>query len=84
MAASVADFNLLWEGEGLNEVGRDTKSGRIIVEINPKYCRPPESNILSGNPAKAAKKLGWKPKTSFQQLVEIMMRADLKLVGPPC
>jgi GDPmannose 4,6-dehydratase len=79
-AAQIAGFDLTWEGEGVEEKGRDRKSGRIIVEIDPRYYRPAEVEQLVGNSAKARTKLGWKPTVSFRELVEIMMKADLEAV----
>ena len=70
-------YEIVWEGEGDNEMGRDRKSGKVIVEVDPKFYRPAEVELLLGNPAKAKAKLGWKPKVKFEQLVEIMMKADL-------
>ncbi|HEY6907625.1 MAG TPA: GDP-mannose 4,6-dehydratase, partial [Ignavibacteriaceae bacterium] len=56
------------------------KKGRTVVEIDPDYYRPTEVDLLVGNPAKAKKVLGWKAKTTFNQLVKIMIRADLEKV----
>jgi len=80
-AASIAGFDLAWEGEGVDEVGRDRKSGKAIVEVDSEYFRPAEVDLLLGDPAKAGEALGWKPEVSFDELVEIMMEADLERVG---
>jgi GDPmannose 4,6-dehydratase len=80
-AAPLAGFDIAWEGEGDNEKGRDRKSGKVIVEVDPKFYRPAEVDLLLGNPAKAKAKLGWKPKVGFGQLVEMMMLADLESLG---
>lgn len=77
-AAPYAGFEIAWEGEGVNEKGRDRKSGKVIVEIDPKFFRLAEVDLLLGDPAKAKKKLGWEPKVKFEGLVEIMMKADLE------
>jgi len=69
---------LRFEGEGEKEVGIDS-SGRVVVSVDPKYYRPTEVELLVGNPAKAAAKLGWKPKTLFSDLVKVMAEADLDL-----
>ena len=69
---------LRFEGEGEKEVGIDP-SGRVVVSVDPKYYRPTEVELLVGNPAKAAAKLGWKPKTLFSDLVKVMAEADLDL-----
>ncbi len=79
-AATVAGFTIEWDGEGLNEVGRDRKSGAIIVSLDPKYFRPAEVDILLGDPSKAKRNLGWEREVTFEQLVESMMAADLKRV----
>ena len=77
-AAKIAGFDLEWKGKDLNTKGIDRKTGKIIVEVSPEFYRPAEVDLLVGNPQKAREKLGWKPKTSFSKLVEIMMEADLR------
>ena len=64
------------EGEGLEEVGKH--NGKIVVKVNPKFYRPAEVDILLGNPEKAKKALGWEPQTKFEELVKMMVKADLK------
>ncbi len=82
LAFARAGINLRWEGEGLDEKGIDTATGRVLVEVDPRFFRPADVEQLLGNPAKAREKLGWNPRaTSFERLVEIMVDADLKLVG---
>ncbi len=71
-AAPYFGMNIIWEGEGLNEVGVDKNSGRTVIKVNPKYFRPAEVETLLGDASKAKEKLGWEPKTSFKQLVEEM------------
>ena len=71
-AAPYFGMNILWEGEGLEEVGIDKTTGRKVIDVNPKYFRPAEVETLLGDASKAKKKLGWEPKTSFKQLVEDM------------
>ena len=74
-------INLRWEGEGINERGIDTATGRVLVEVDPKYFRPAEVETLLGDPAKAKKLLGWNPsKTSFEELVRIMVRHDVAYI----
>lgn len=80
IASSFAGFDLVWEGEGVHERGVDKKTGKTIITINPAYFRPAEVDLLIGDPSKAREHLGWVPKTSFAQLVEIMMQADLDLL----
>ena len=65
-------MKIVWEGEGLDEVGIDKNSGRTVIKVNPKYFRPAEVETLLGDASKAKEKLGWEPKTSFKQLVEEM------------
>jgi GDPmannose 4,6-dehydratase len=69
---------LAWEGEGSSEVGRDSRTGHARVAVDPAYFRPAEVDLLLGNPAKAAEKLGWKPKVGFRELVKMMVTADLQ------
>jgi len=77
-AAKVLGMNIKWKGHGVNEKGIDIKTGKIIVEIDPKYFRPAEVDLLIGDYSKAKKKLGWTPKTKFKELVRLMVEADLK------
>ena len=72
LAAPYFGMTIVWEGEGLDEVGVDKTSGRTVVRVNPKYFRPAEVETLLGDASKAKEKLGWEPKTSFRQLVEEM------------
>jgi GDPmannose 4,6-dehydratase len=78
-ASRVAGFDIRWEGEGVEEVGRDANTGDVVVDINPKFYRPAEVEILRGDPTKAREVLGWSPKVKFAELVEMMMKADLEL-----
>jgi GDPmannose 4,6-dehydratase len=81
LAFARAGFNLKWEGAGVNEKGVNTADGRVMVEIDPKYFRPAEVETLLGNPAKAKELLGWNPrKTSFEDLVRIMVEHDMQYV----
>ena len=77
-AAPYAGYDIVWEGSADSEIGRDRKTGNVIVEVDPKFYRPSEVELLLGDPAKAKAKLGWKPKVSFPELVEMMMKADLE------
>ena len=76
-SAAELDISLRWEGEGVNEKGYD-ESGRCIVAVDPRYFRPTEVETLLGDPSRAKLKLGWEPKTSFDELVTEMVREDLK------
>lgn len=80
-AFKIAGKTLEWKGTGVDEKGHDSKTGKVLVEINPKYFRPTEVELLIGNPAKAKKNLGWEPKVKFKELVKIMTEADLKRAG---
>jgi GDPmannose 4,6-dehydratase len=71
-AAPYFGMNIVWDGEGLDEVGIDKNTGKTIVRVNPKYFRPAEVETLLGDATKARQKLGWEPKISFEQLVEDM------------
>ena len=73
--------NLRWEGEGVNEKGIDIATGKELVAVDPKYFRPAEVEQLLGDPTKAKTLLGWNPhKTSFEELVHIMVKHDMKFV----
>ena len=81
LAFKEVGIELRWEGEGVNEKGIDVKTGKILVEVDPKYFRPAEVDQLLGDPSKAKKVLGWNPqKTSFEELVRIMVQHDMKKV----
>ena len=74
-------IELRWEGAGVEEKGVDVKTGKVLVEVDPKYFRPAEVDQLLGNPDKAKTILGWNPrKTSFDDLVKIMIHHDMKFV----
>ena len=77
----VSGVDVVWEGSGDKEIGRDKRSGKMIVAVDPKFYRPTEVEQLLGNPLKAKQKLGWEPKVKFEELVEIMTKADLELFG---
>jgi GDPmannose 4,6-dehydratase len=69
---------VVWEGEGVNEVGKLKSNGKVVIGIDPRYFRPTEVELLIGDYAKAKEKLGWEPKTKFKDLVRIMVEADYK------
>lgn len=75
-----ADMDILWSGSGIDEIGTDKASGKVVVRVNPVFFRPAEVEILLGNPEKAEKSLGWKREITFSQLVERMVKNDLDLV----
>jgi len=81
LAFQEAGIELRWEGEGVNEKGIDVATGKVLVEVDPKYFRPAEVEQLLGDPTKARTLLGWNPtKTSFPELVKIMVEHDIKFV----
>ena len=81
LAFKEAGIELRWEGEGVNEKGIDVATGKSLVEVDPKYFRPSEVEQLLGDPTKAKTLLGWDPcKTSFEELVSIMVRHDMEKV----
>ena len=79
-AFKAAGMEVVWEGSGIDEVGKDKETGKVIVKVNPDFFRPAEVDVLLGNPAKAEEKLGWKREISFDELVERMVKNDLALV----
>ncbi|MDH5457984.1 MAG: GDP-mannose 4,6-dehydratase [Nitrospinota bacterium] len=81
LAFGFCGIELDWQGSGVEEKGVDKATGKILVEVNPKYFRPAEVETLLGDCTKAKTQLGWAPKTPFKDLVEMMIEHDLKLVG---
>ena len=77
LAFAENDVSIVWTGAGVDEKGMDRKTGRILVEVDPRYFRPTEVDHLVGNPAKAASHLGWRAKTRFAALIREMVAADL-------
>jgi GDPmannose 4,6-dehydratase len=73
-------YELEWKGEGKDEKGIDKKSGKALVEVDPKYFRPAEVDCLVGDYSKAKKELGWEPKVSLEDLVSMMVKADYDLI----
>jgi GDPmannose 4,6-dehydratase len=72
---------IVWQGAGVDEKGLDPTSGRILVQVDPRYFRPTEADLLIGDPSKARSKLGWQHRVSFDELVSEMVAADLKAAG---
>jgi GDPmannose 4,6-dehydratase len=81
MAFAEVGIELHWKGNGVDEVGINRKTEQMLVKVDPRYFRPVEVDLLWGNPEKAMKKLGWKPKTAIQDLIRIMVQYDLKYDG---
>ena len=78
LAFGEAGITLQWTGSGVNEKGLDKTSGKILIEVDPRYFRPTEVELLIGDPSKAKEKLGWTPEHTLEQLVKDMMESDLK------
>lgn len=77
-AFNYVGIKIEWRGEGINEKGFCSKTGKILVDVNPKFFRPAEVDLLLGDPSKAEKILNWKRKISFENLVKMMIESDLK------
>jgi GDPmannose 4,6-dehydratase len=77
MAFKAADIALTWEGTAENEQARCVKNGKVLVKVNPKFYRPAEVELLIGNPQKAKDVLGWEPKTTLEELCQMMVNADI-------
>lgn len=71
-------INIQWKGKGMEEKGYDIKTGKCLVEVNPRYFRPTEVDLLIGDYSKAIKELGWSPQVKFKELVKIMVESDYK------
>ena len=81
LAFKEAGIDIEFKGEGVDEKGFDKKTGEVLIEVDPKYFRPAEVETLLGDPTKAKTRLGWNPtKTSFPELVHIMMQHDMDYV----
>ena len=81
LAFQAVGIQLQWRGEGVEEQGVDATTGRVLVEVDPKYFRPAEVDQLLGDPTKARERLGWNPrKTPFPQLVKLMVEHDMEFV----
>jgi len=77
LAFQEVGFSLEWHGRGLEEVAKDSKTGKVLVSIDPRHFRPTEVELLHGDPSKAAKELGWIAKTPLKELVSEMVKYDL-------
>ena len=80
-AGSTTGYRIAWEGEGENAKGVDRKTGKVLVRINPKFYRPAETGVLVGDASRGRERLGWESCTSFEELVEMMVRADMDRVA---
>ena len=72
-------IDIVWNGSGLEETGADAKTGKILVRVDPRYFRPTEVDLLLGDPSKAYRTLGWKPKVTLEELTHLMVASDLEL-----
>ena len=79
LAFSHIDLELTWSGEGVDTIATD-QGGVVRVRTNPKFFRPAEVDLLIGDPTYAKEKLGWETKTTFEQLIEMMVESDLAIV----
>ncbi|MTD94684.1 GDP-mannose 4,6-dehydratase [Hyphomicrobium sp. xq] len=79
-AFACVDRRIVWRGEGVDEVGVDEKSGKVLVAVDPNYFRPTEVDLLLGDATKARTKLGWEAKTTFDELVVEMVESDLRAI----
>ena len=79
LAFKEAGLELEWHGKGLDEKGVEAGTGRVLVEVDPRYFRPTEVELLLGDPSKAERELGWKRRVSFEDLVRRMVRYDMEL-----
>ncbi|MER9214717.1 GDP-mannose 4,6-dehydratase [Mesorhizobium sp. M0663] len=81
LAFAEVGVRIQWNGTGVDEKGVDTKTGKILVEVDPRYFRPTEVDLLLGDPSKAERVLGWKATTSLDEMVREMVQSDLKVVA---
>ncbi|MBF0329426.1 MAG: GDP-mannose 4,6-dehydratase [Nitrospirae bacterium] len=79
-AFSIVGIEIGWEGRGIQEKGIDKASGKVVVKVNPDFFRPTEVDVVRGDYSKAREKLGWSPRTSFRDIVRIMVEHDMKLL----
>ena len=76
-AFACVNRSIEWRGSGAEEKGIDARSGQVLIEIDARYFRPTEVDLLLGDPSKARQRLGWRHKTSFDEIVKEMVAADL-------
>ena len=81
LAFKQLDMDIVWQGKGIEEKGYNQKTGKCLVEINPRYFRPTEVDILIGDYSKAKKELGWRPKTKFEDIIKIMVKSDFDSIS---
>tara|TARA_A100000171_G_scaffold50489_2_gene62095 strand:- start:543 stop:1577 length:1035 start_codon:yes stop_codon:yes gene_type:complete len=78
LAFKAINVGIVWEGKEDKEIGKDNKSGKTLIKVNPQFYRPAEVDLLIGDASKANEKLNWKPKTSLRELCEMMVKKDLE------
>ncbi|MFP2997930.1 GDP-mannose 4,6-dehydratase [Spongiivirga sp. MCCC 1A20706] len=78
LAFNAIDIDIYWKGKEEKEVGFDSKSGKILIKVNPKFYRPAEVDLLIGDAGKAEERLNWKPKTSLKELCDMMVKKDIE------
>ncbi len=76
IAFEALGYEIEWEGEGINERGIDANSGKALVEVSEEFFRPTDVHLLKGDASRAKREIGWESRTSFEELVEIMVEAD--------
>ena len=81
LAFKEVGIDIEWKGKGVGEKGYDTKTGRMLVDVNPRYFRPAEVEFLWGDSTKAEKVLGWKRKVDFPHLVSMMVDSDMRAIA---
>ena len=79
-AFAAVDIKINWEGTGVDEIGKDASTGKVLVKVNPRFFRPAEVELLLGDASKAEKTLGWERKISFEEMVSRMVKTDMALV----
>ena len=80
MTCKAVDINIVWQGEGIDEIGIDSETGKTIVSINPDFYRPSEVELLIGDPSKAKRELGWEATTTLETLCGMMIEADIRRI----
>ncbi len=78
LAFNAINIDIVWKGKEGNEIGKDYKSGKTLVKVNPQFYRPAEVDLLIGDASKAYEKLNWKPKTTLEELCNMMVKKDLE------
>jgi GDPmannose 4,6-dehydratase len=78
LAFKAAEIDIEWQGQGEAEKAIDVATGNVVVQVNPRFYRPAEVELLIGDPTKAREKLGWEPKTTLEELCQMMVEADLR------